>query len=260
MINIKECKKYIINLEKRPDRLAQTLKNLNNKNYYDIKRFNAFEIKSIDEAKKYVTPESMYPIIKKQRTAHNQLSIGAVGCFLSHLEIYKMLANSNDDYVLIFEDDTLPSLDIDELQSRLNDAPTDWDIFLIGGIYKKKEYYNDNIYDVKRFILLHSYLISKKCAKKIIDNALPMNQQIDWWLSDLATNGKIKIYGLIDSRWKQNPLINDTNIQTPMLILEKFNNYNNNNNINIKKNIYNLILGLILFLIFFIISYILFVV
>ena len=48
MINIKDCKKYIINLEKRPDRLSQTLKNLNNKNYYDITRFNAFEIKSVD--------------------------------------------------------------------------------------------------------------------------------------------------------------------------------------------------------------------
>jgi len=255
MINIKECKKYIINLEKRPDRLAKTLQNLNDKNYYNITRFNAFEIKTIEEAKKYVVPESMYPIIKKQRTAHNQLSLGAVGCYLSHLEIYKKIISGNDDYAIIFEDDTLPSLDIDELQSRLTNIPNDWDIILIGGIYKKKAYYNDNIYDVEKFILLHAYIMSKKCAKKIVDKALPMNQQIDWWLSDLASEKKIKIYGLIDSRWKQNPIISDTNIQTPLLILE---NFNNKNYIN-KKKMYNISLLTVLVLFFILVSYILFV-
>ena len=105
-------------MEKRPDRLSKTLDNLNDKKYHDIIRFNAFEIKSIDECRKYVSPKSMYPIIKKQRTSENQLSMGAVGCSLSHLKIYKMLSKSDDDYVVIFEDDTLPSFDIDKLENK----------------------------------------------------------------------------------------------------------------------------------------------
>ena len=97
--------------------------------------------------------------------------------------------------------------------------------------------------------------MSKKCARKLIDKSLPMTQQIDWWLSDLATDKKIKIYGLTNSRWKQNPLINDTNIQTPLLILENF----KNNNVITNKKIYNLTLKVIFILIFILICYLLFI-
>ena len=224
MINIKECKKYLINLEKRHDRLEKTTKNLHNKNYYDIIRFNAIEIKTLDQVKKYVIPQSIYPIIKRQRTAHNQLSMGAVGCYLSHLELYKKLLSINDDYIFILEDDTYPSLTLQQLELKINPPPNDWDIILIGGIYKKKRPINENYVEIDSFILLHAYLIRKKCIEKIVNRALPMTQQIDWWLSDLAAAKEIKIYGLTNTNWKQNPSINDTNIQTPMVIIEKFTN------------------------------------
>ena len=49
--------KYLINLEKRPDRLVKTTKNLHNKNYYDLIRFNAIEITKKLIAFKTVSPE-----------------------------------------------------------------------------------------------------------------------------------------------------------------------------------------------------------
>jgi len=149
----------------------------------------------------FVTPLSYKQIIEtektKKRKYHYELSRGAVGCYLSHISIYKQITESNVDYGIIFEDDCIIANDFyKRLQYGLSVIPNDWDIFLLGLMCIKcdinKEYIN-----VSRFWGTHAYIIKKKSAAKLLQYLdRPLSKQIDADLSLLVKKKIIKIYGI----------------------------------------------------------------
>lgn len=212
--------KYIINLDKRIDRWNITSKLLFNKGYTNLKKYKAVEGNRIPKDSLYniVSNEAIDPIIKGYRTEHHELSIGAVGCYLSHINVWELGNEINNyNYVIIFEDDTYPILNSDELQVILNDLPQDWDLCILGGTYNRNNIINNNFCKINRFFGLYAYIINKKCINYLLKNAFPVKQQIDSWLSDLSIQNKINIYGMISEDWLTNNDINNTNIQTPMI-------------------------------------------
>lgn len=212
--------KFIINLDKRTDRWNITSKRLGNLGFSNLERYKAIEGNRInkDELSRIVTIDAMGPIKKGFRTQHHHLSIGAVGCYLSHINVWELGHSTNKEpYVIIFEDDTHPTMTSDTLQDKLLQLPQDWDICLFGGIYYTDKRINDTFCKLDRFYCLHAYAINKKCIKYLLDNAFPIKQQIDSWLSDLSIERKINVYGLIRNDWMQNEDINNTDIQTPMI-------------------------------------------
>lgn len=212
--------KYIINLDKRIDRWKITSKLLNNYGYTNLERFKAIEGNRIpkNELTRIVSHEAMEPVINGYRTEHHHLSIGAIGCYLSHINVWELGNETNhSEYIIIFEDDTYPTLTSKQLQEKLIDLPPDWDIALFGGIYYTDQKVNETWCKIDRFYCLHAYMINKKCINYLLKNTFPIKQQIDSWLSDLSHDSKINVYGLIQNDWMQNETINNTDIQTPMI-------------------------------------------
>ena len=121
------------------------------------------------------------------RTKHYQLTRGAVGCYLSHLNTYKKIAGGEAEFGLIFEDDVNISTSFfEKLNVLLKKIPNDWDILLLGCHClkcKKLDVYQT----VNKFILLHCYLIKKSSAEKLYNylSTKRIEQQIDSELSDL---------------------------------------------------------------------------
>ena len=99
-MNISSIKKYIINLKRRPDRLEHSRKEME----YMGWDFNAFE--GIDK-KSYV------------------------GCGLSHMAIAQILLDSNDEHIIVMEDDLFfmpyAKVLLECVENALNH--TDWDLF-----------------------------------------------------------------------------------------------------------------------------------
>ncbi len=208
--------KFLINLDKRIDRYEITSKLLY-KYGYDFQRFSAIDsILNWDDIKLYVDDKSMQPIENNYRKYHHELSKGAVGCYLSHYKLWMNLLNSYDNKMIIFEDDTLPTFTYYEIRKTLNKVPKNWDIILFGGLYHRNNLINEDICKVRRFYCLHAYMISKSCVKKLKNTLFPIKKQIDSVLSEMSIQNKINIYGLKDQTWMQNPLVNSTDIQTPM--------------------------------------------
>ena len=210
-MNKKNCikKKYniqkifVVNLNRRIDRL----KHFKSRYNFNIKlnRIEAVDGRdlNIDELfKNNIIGEYGYNSLKNYRKSHHELTHnGSVGCYLSHYNIWKSIYDKDKrsrNYI-IFEDDTiLTDMTLDDISKRINKLPDDWDIYLLSSPHfcYLKEYTGKNLYKVKRFFLTSAYVITKKCVEKIFNTntIFPINQQIDSYLSELATDRNLNIY------------------------------------------------------------------
>lgn len=193
---------FVINLNRRKDRL----KHFKSRYNFDIKlnRIEAVDGRdlNIDELFKNNTiGEYGYNSLKKYRNFHHELTHnGSVGCYLSHYNIWKSIydKDKNRNYI-IFEDDTiLNDMTLDDISKRIKKLPDDWDIYLLSSphfVYEK-EFIGKNLYKGKRFFLMNAYVINKKGIEKIFNTntIFPINQQIDSYLSELATDRNLNIY------------------------------------------------------------------
>lgn len=217
---INNMDRYIINLDKRTDRLYITMQHLHRYGYKNIVRFRAIDSSTFDNDKidTLTCPKSRKSIYNNYRTHDEQLSVGAIGCYLSHLALWEKMIAENKSHIMIFEDDTMPSIHIKNLNDYIKKVPNDWDIILLGGVYRNGWHIIDNVYKIQYFYCLHAYIIrNTKNIQYIVKRALPMAKQLDWYLSDLSRDKQINIYGIRHTpQWKQNSNIASTNIQTPI--------------------------------------------
>ena len=191
---------YLMNLERRPDRLNDFMVHYNNT---DLKNIQLTKMQAVDGSKldlKSIPLTDMARLELKQlettgfRYKHYQLTRGAIGCYLSHVKIWENMLKNNQDIVLIFEDDARPPPNIMfAINKIMLDVPKDWDIVLLGKYCHECEEYATYL-KMKRFILLHSYIISKKGVEKIIgtNSLFPISQQLDSFLSEIS--GTLNIY------------------------------------------------------------------
>jgi GR25 family glycosyltransferase involved in LPS biosynthesis len=125
-----------------------------------------------------------------------KMSLGEIGCLLSHYYVWKKIVEQRIPITLILEDDAsnIQNNFIGVISDEMKHLPQGWDIFLVGywlhtGDIGTKV--NSHIYKVGNFALLHSYIITLTGAKKLLQQ-LPINMPIDSWLS--SKSKQINIY------------------------------------------------------------------
>lgn len=133
------------------------------------------------------------------RDYHHDLTEGAVGCFLSHLKIYKkFLKCSNEKYALIFEEDTMvhPHI-VFSLESK--SFPPKMDIVFLNYCLMKKIRYNNDYYRLRpdgHFWMTNAYIISRNGARKIIKHSEQnkIKMQFDSYLSSLHQQKYLSLF------------------------------------------------------------------
>jgi len=222
--NIDDLEIYVINMAKNKDRLDNFIKEFGESDLKD-KKINVFPAvvgKELDLLK-YITPNAYEKILKsditKVRQDDAELTRGAVGCYLSHLGIYKEIANSNANYALIFEDDVMINPNTLELAMEgINDVPNDWDMFLLG-LVNLDSIQHKNYLDVKKFWLTHAYIIKKEAAIKLLKYlSKKIDVQIDTDMSTLISENKLKVYSRKFNIVVQNNAKFPSEIQIPVSI------------------------------------------
>lgn len=225
---------YLINLERKPDRLARFQRAYNQTDLSKLKpftRIDAVDGKKID-IRHHVSSQAWKEIQDIEwygyRIRHNQLTVGAVGCYLSHLKVYEALRRSTYDYGIIFEDDVrfvTPHL-YQQIAYYIDLLPNSWDIMLLGCVClvcNKHQKYQD----MKHFFLLHAYIIKRSSAEKILAELeyMPIRQQIDSELSTMVFANKVKVFCLNKHLVVQDSANNTTTIQVPLKVIEGVNPY-----------------------------------
>lgn len=212
---------YLINLVRRPDRLKNFLTYFNAS---DMKNFSLTKFDAIDGTKldqnniplsELATAELQQLKTTGFRTKHYQLTMGAIGCYLSHVKVWEHILKHDNDVVLVLEDDAkLPENFLSEVNENVKYIPNDWDIILLGYLCKKC-YEFQKYKEVERFQLTHAYLIKKTAIVKMMNSntLFPITQQIDALMSELSSI--INIYSLKNKIVPQ--FQSRTDIQAPII-------------------------------------------
>jgi hypothetical protein len=269
----------IIALEKDKEICDKSIILLENENFDNVKHFKAIvgndlipfwnnkNYKDYDHPYISVSMDAYYSLLNGRKQHKDLSSKGALGCYLSHVMLWKELVEREDlNYMVIFEDDivTVPSLKYaniyDEMISLLEEINYDFDIFLLGYILRDNKYLTEisnRIGKTSFFWCLHSYVISKKGAKKLLEKIFPIEMQIDSYISYYSYfNKDFNIYYSKRILFKQSSK-RKTNIQDECFVCMINDYYDKNNNSN---DFTNFLIGVIVLIIIIFISLFIFMI
>ncbi|MGC7560750.1 glycosyltransferase family 25 protein [Pasteurella sp. PK-2025] len=169
--------------------------------------FDAVYGKDLTEEQLKEIDFEFYP---KTYNARKALTLGEIGCAMSHINVYEYIVQNNIDQAIILEDDAIVSLYFEEiLASVLKKVPQRREIiFFDHG--KAKVYpfmrslperyrlarYRSPSKDSKRTIIrTTAYLITQQGAKKLLKHAYPVRMPSDFLTGSLQLTG-IHAYGV----------------------------------------------------------------
>lgn len=181
---------YVINLARSSDRRERISTELTNLGV-DFEIFDAvdgFQLTDEDMA--------LYSRARSRREGGRELSVGEIGCALSHLRLYQKLVSSNHDEFLILEDDAEFGVAGREIVKRRDRFVADWEHVNFCTDARTKPF-GDRVWDIYRLARFSgmangtvAYLINRAGAEKLLAHGLPVAYAAD----DLT--GSTKVTGL----------------------------------------------------------------
>lgn len=199
----------VVNLDKRKDRLKSFSDN------YSLAR--PFErIEAIDSTRMSNKEFDMYLsstareklnnfMVTGKRKSHENLTLGAVGCYLSHVKAWERCVELNTPCI-IFEDDAKLSPGFETIMQKMRYIVDDakkptillFNVICSSHIWDKLQCKlvenQSNLYKVDVFWSLVGYYISVDVAQLLLDHAFPIEYQVDYMISMLASQGIIDVY------------------------------------------------------------------
>lgn len=173
---------YVINLDSRKDRWKKCKKEFNyiGLDEEDYERFSA--------------------VNGHKHPKRNEVSIrdGALGCTLSHFQIYKDADERGFDKIAVFEDDVLFEQDFNErFEEYYKQLPDDWGFLYFGGNNNAQpKEYSENLKICTRTWATHSYLIGPEYRDLIKKGVLEDNfsQPVDNVFGNLQSKHTFYIF------------------------------------------------------------------
>jgi GR25 family glycosyltransferase involved in LPS biosynthesis len=165
---------YVINLDRRPDRL------INIKQQFD--KINCkFELIHAVDGK----------TIKCNKTVGNGWNyVGVTGCAYSHKKIYLDAIKHNYKNILIVEDDNIFSDDfIDYIKTYMKQVPDDWSLLYFGGNHQfKNKALNINVEKIQHTLTTNCYAIKTSVLPELLQFLPTETYKLEYPIDVLLTN------------------------------------------------------------------------
>jgi GR25 family glycosyltransferase involved in LPS biosynthesis len=183
---------FVINLQRRIDRWNHASKQFlkNGFSLSQVRRWAALDAARLCQEdslcfEDILTPRAFSEFRLKTKTYHEQLSVGAVGCFLSHVQVWEEIVRAEIPAAVIFEDDLQF---VDKFKTRFDQiwpsVPPDWDLVFLGSWHRRKPTkISSNVVRAKNIFLTHAYVIKGCAAAQLLKKAFPLEVQLDSYLS-----------------------------------------------------------------------------
>lgn len=188
----------IINLDQDTERFENVTKQLN-EFAHTIIRFSAINGKELNLNNVDISPYTLYLIEHpNNRCSHQQINtVGGIGCYLSHCNVWNMYKESPQGGILVFEDDLNVNENFaEELRHVLSNIPSDCDVLSFGylGLLEKCKMMNIVNKSSSLFFGLQGYYISNQGMKKLLKHAFPIEVHLDAYIALAAKQGWINLY------------------------------------------------------------------
>ena len=121
-------------------------------------------------------------------TPNTYLTKGEIGCALSHKKAYKELLDSNQNSIVIFEDDAVFTKDFSvDILLKIIKIVDDMDVPVVVSLQENKQQKSKicslsdtvSLYSMHKFGLTFGYIVNKKAAKSIIGIQTPIHFESD---------------------------------------------------------------------------------
>jgi len=200
MKDLTDVKLYYINLDKRTDRKKQFESQAALAAMPPIERVSGVPGLSLNTRyDKDIGVHTRVQMITEHRRSHYEIhSRGALGASLSHIKTWKTFLDSGAEYALIIEDDAeLPATFAMMFRDSVKNLPDDWDIFILGWNHKpsdiKPKDKTSNYREILHFVGAHCYLIKRSAAQILFDEAFPIENHIEHFMTNVAYLHKLRI-------------------------------------------------------------------
>lgn len=176
---------FYINLDRRQDRNINVLQ-IMKKYGMNATRISAIDGTKLDVTKipnSIITEKGIHDAQKKNQHISVSLTMGAIGCALSHRNVWKKIIDENIDNVLILEDDIRFDSNFGKkLDNYANHWPKNYDVIFLGYHPASIKFITKSVNDVftrsNNVYGTFGYVVSKKGAEKLL-KIFPLNYQID---------------------------------------------------------------------------------
>lgn len=180
-------KTYVINLPKDTERRTSAVRELNKLSCLDLEFVDAVYGKELGKEKL----GKLFDFKKSKSYRSDDVTLGEVGCTLSHYASYKKLLASDLNYALIAEDDVgfIGNGPFDELLKKAvqyvdTEEPAVLQLFSFFHYMGKGLFFNDEhkVYRTFKTTMATIYLINKQAARLIVSEGVPYWIADDWSL------------------------------------------------------------------------------
>lgn len=198
---------WYINLDRRVDRLTHIKKELLKAPFRSVHRFPAIDSASLkrQEIERQVHGRAILPVLSNQREYHEELGLGALGCYLSHLRLWEHSRQSRKRILILEDDAVFPKDFFHQLQQRRLQLPNKYDVLLLYCKFNDKpQPISPGIVKPHSFFGMVAYIITPQFVDKAYHLMTPIRYQIDGAMSFLTPMFDIyavdpNLVGIIDS-------------------------------------------------------------
>jgi GR25 family glycosyltransferase involved in LPS biosynthesis len=202
LLNIRNCPVYVINLDRRPDRWATFSQQPTLAEFPKLQRFSAVDGSKLNVLEDdRISTHTRMNILKKIRRSHYEINTpGACGASFSHIGIWQKFLESEEPYVIVFEDDTcVTPEDLAKIDTLVSLLPKDgWDMWLLG---RHKWAFNGkpltantkSWWTVKDFTGAHAYILSRRGAEILCQQPFPIETHIEYYITGCSALKSLRI-------------------------------------------------------------------
>lgn len=184
---------YLINLDRSPERLAAFDAGLK-KHALAFTRIQGIVFTQLTKKRQEeVYADLKFPAIKHALTAPE------IGCYLSHYEVWKVIAKGNAPIAIVFEDDARIADNFLSVLQHVETTKPDWDILRLYSHSRKTPLQSEKFIENHMMLTVENttmstvaYIITKEAAQHLSEIALPVNLPVDaflkrWWMHGLCS-------------------------------------------------------------------------
>jgi glycosyl transferase family 25 len=146
--------------------------------------------------------DTLYSPRESVRLIGRELTLGEIGCYLSHLKLYRKQIDEGWDEVVIFEDDAVVDPALFEVLSQRRSLPADWDLVLFNDVRAPVSFWGSRPFGRFRCVKFAStawctvgYILRRSGAQKLLAHGYPVRVQLDGLTGGSIRTG-VRLYGI----------------------------------------------------------------